>query len=93
MPSRWDGSRALDWAATNDHDLQMEAEFREEKLGDHKILQLGWRIVFSRQPCYILTPTPRYAKPDGVSDQVWCDEVQHFFEEAEVEWTEDVETD
>ena len=93
MPSRWDGSRALDWAATNDHDLQMEAEFREEKLGDHKILQLGWRIVFSRQPCYILTPAPRYAKPDGVSDQVWCDEVQHFFEEAEVEWTEDVETD
>ena len=93
VPSRWDGSRSLDWAVTNDHTLQMEAEFREEKLGDHKILRLSWQVVFSRQPCYVLTPTHRYAKPDGVSDQVWRDEIQHFFEEVEIEWTEDVEKD
>ena len=93
VPSRWDGSRALDYAVTNDHELCLKATFREEKLGDHKILQLSWRAVFSRQPCHVLTPTPRFAKPDGISDQVWRDEIQHFIEEAEVEWTGDVETD
>ena len=82
---------ALDWAAYNDPCLDMQATFHEAKLGDHKLLQLSWTTSFERHAKMELKPTVSYRKPPEVTDKAWREAVQHFFDNVEVDWYDDVD--
>ena len=93
IPSRWQGQRPIDWAITNDCSLELCTELRDEKLGDHKILQMHWSITFDRQPSHSFVPTDRCCKPPDISAQAWKDAIACYFEQLEVQWCDEVETD
>ena len=80
LPSRWGGSRAIDWIGFNDPTLAVHSQFSEVKLGDHRLLQTTWQATFERQPRAKLRPTPVCHKPHGVGQPVWREELRCFFE-------------
>ena len=50
LPSRWGGSRAIDWIGFNDPTLAVHSQFSEVKLGDRRLLQTTWQATFERRP-------------------------------------------
>ena len=91
VPSRWRGSRPMDWACTNDPCATFEACFLEPRLSNHKCLWLAGSFVFERVGHFVFSPTCHLVQPEGVTLAAWREAVASFFEGVQVEWELDVD--
>ena len=91
IPSRWKGNRPIDFAATNDATVSVRPIFRDERISDHKILQLDLETSFERSCHHSLVPTLCLAKPAAVSLEEWRQALARAFEGLVVDWALDVE--
>ena len=87
IPSRWRGSRPIDWACTNDPC----AVFVEPRISDHECLWLTGSFAFERTGHFVFSPTCHLDKPEDVTLTAWREAVAAYFEDAQVQWADDVD--
>ena len=91
LASRWKGSRAIDWAMTNDPQSAFKAKFLEHRISDHKCLWIEGCFSFNRIGQFSLSRTRDLSRPEHVPLEVWRDAVASHFENLEVHWDDDVD--
>ncbi|OLP76838.1 Peridinin-chlorophyll a-binding protein, chloroplastic [Symbiodinium microadriaticum] len=91
LASRWKGSRAIDWAMTNDPQSAFKAKFLEHRISDHKCLWIEGCFSFNRIGQFSLSRTRDLSRPEHVALEVWRDAVASHFENLEVHWDDDVD--
>ena len=71
IPSRWKGSRCIDWMLTNSPARIADKGYLEDKWSDHKALYTT--IVYERAAIKAKRPIPTrsLAKPEGVEQEAW----------------------
>ncbi|CAE7247805.1 unnamed protein product [Symbiodinium sp. CCMP2592] len=91
LASRWKGSRAIDWAMTNDPHAAFTARFLEHRISDHKCLWIEGCFSFNRVGQFSLSRTRDLSRPEHVPLEVWRDAVAAHFKDLEVHWDDDVD--
>ena len=88
IPSRWHGQRSIDWTACNDSSTVIKTQFDQCRISDHKLLWMQLHTPFSRRPHYVMVPTPRLDRPEGISVRAWRETLEDVYELISVKWAD-----
>lgn len=98
VPSRWDGptrraTRCIDYLLAN-QPSHIELSYLDIAVSDHKCIyfSLESEVVFPKRTAFMM-PTPRYLKPDHISNQQWRDALEKAWSDTAVHYSGDPNED
>ena len=84
IPTRWGGNHCIDYSLQ--HGLNAPVDLRQERYGDHKLLEykLDQEIQMNPERCFI--PQPRWSRPEHLSPDDWQHQLNQLWATQRITW-------